>query len=178
MPKKVATRLAHKGAAGLDWSPVMLVSRQRWLRRGRSDCTQGFADESSDISSKRSSPASCTGDEITYAPLAHFPRSIWRQWSLQKGKSGFALVTFFLQIGQRRDLTRLRTINFGSGFREDLCDQVVIVRFGDLASIELARLRFDLFGHVVYEDFTVNLRRVHGSASLKQQVTLLRCALK
>jgi len=43
---------------------------------------------SSGISCLTASSASVTGDEITYPPLAHLPRSIWRQWSLQKGKSG------------------------------------------------------------------------------------------
>jgi hypothetical protein len=49
---------------------------------------------------------SFTGEEITYCPLAHLPRSRVRQRSLQKGKSGSALVTGFLQIGQR-SLVRL-----------------------------------------------------------------------
>jgi hypothetical protein len=46
-----------------------------------------------------SSEMSCTGDETTYWPLAHFPRSISRQRSLQKGKSAAVLSTGFLQIG-------------------------------------------------------------------------------
>ena len=36
-----------------------------------------------------------------YCPLAHFPRSMVRQRSLQKGKSGSFFFTSFLQIGQR-----------------------------------------------------------------------------
>ena len=46
---------------------------------------------------------------MTYFPLAHLPRSIVRQRSLQKGDSGSALLTGFLQIGQR-SLTALRGI--------------------------------------------------------------------
>src|SRR6266536_6541973 len=46
-----------------------------------------------------SSSVSCTGDETTYCPLAHLPRSINRQRSLQKGKSSADFVTAFLQIG-------------------------------------------------------------------------------
>src|SRR5262249_61713086 len=51
--------------------------------------------------SSRASLMSVTGDEITYAPLAHFPRSIWRHRSLQKGKSGSCFLTALRQTGQR-----------------------------------------------------------------------------
>ena len=57
---------------------------------------------------RTASSASVTGDEITYAPLAHLPRSIRRQRSLQKGKSASADFTGFLQIGQRSLMERLR----------------------------------------------------------------------
>jgi len=56
------------------------------------------------------SSASVTGDEMTYPPLAHFPRSMVRQRSLQKGKSGFFPATAFLQTGHRSFGARLRTI--------------------------------------------------------------------
>jgi hypothetical protein len=46
-----------------------------------------------------SSEISVTGDDTTYWPLAHFPRSTSRQRSLQKGKSSPALCTGFLQMG-------------------------------------------------------------------------------
>jgi len=45
---------------------------------------------------------SFTGVEITYAPLAHLPRSMTRQRSLQNGNSASVRRTIFLQIGQRR----------------------------------------------------------------------------
>jgi hypothetical protein len=57
------------------------------------------------------SDVSCTGDEITYAPLAHLPRSMVRHRSLQKGNSASLLFTGFLQIGQRRLTVRLRAID-------------------------------------------------------------------
>ena len=41
--------------------------------------------------------------EITYLPLAHLPKSIRRQRSLQKGKSSFVLSTIVRQIGQRSE---------------------------------------------------------------------------
>jgi hypothetical protein len=50
---------------------------------------------------------SVTGEEITYAPLAHFPKSMLRQRSLQKGKSGAPALTGFLQVGHEM-LERLR----------------------------------------------------------------------
>ena len=39
------------------------------------------------------------GDEITYWPLAHFPKSISRQRSLQNGNSGSFFRTGCLQVG-------------------------------------------------------------------------------
>jgi len=42
--------------------------------------------------------------EITYLPLAHLPRSMVRQRSLQKGKSSLKRVTRVRQIGQRSEL--------------------------------------------------------------------------
>jgi hypothetical protein len=57
------------------------------------------------------SDVSCTGDEITYAPLAHLPKSIRRQRSLQNGNSASPLLTGFLQIGHRRFKVRLRAID-------------------------------------------------------------------
>src|SRR5579859_28040 len=56
------------------------------------------------------SSVSAVGDEITYPPLAHFPRSSNRQRSLQKGKSASVLFTAFLQMGQRSLTVRLRGI--------------------------------------------------------------------
>jgi len=57
------------------------------------------------------SDVSCTGDEITYVPLAHLPRSMVRQRSLQKGNSASPLLTGFLQMGHRRFKVRLRAID-------------------------------------------------------------------
>src|ERR1700730_10458440 len=76
-------------------------------RRGR-----GFhgASSSSRLSCRIASSASSTGDEITYAPLAHLPRSIRRQRSLQKGKSASVAFVGFLQLGQRSLTVRLRGI--------------------------------------------------------------------
>ena len=58
------------------------------------------------LSCRTASSASVTGDEITYPPLAHLPRSIRRQRSLQKGKSGSVAFVGFLQIGQRSLMER------------------------------------------------------------------------
>jgi len=174
--------VAHEEAPGLDWSPVIPVSALRrltpWLRCGHLACTQDFSDEPSKVSSGSASLISCTGDEITYAPLAHFPRSTRRQRSLQKGKSAFALVTFFLQIGQRRVAARLRGMDWESGFRYDLGHKVVVVRLGDLATIEFAGFHLYALGYVVHEDLAINFRSVHGSAALKQEVALLRPTFK
>src|SRR5215467_5935419 len=43
-----------------------------------------------------------TGELILYAPLAHLPKSIFRQRSLQKGKSSSLSVTIVRQVGHRR----------------------------------------------------------------------------
>src|SRR5271154_5023749 len=66
--------------------------------------------DSSGIFSRIDSSSSPTGAGITYAPLAHLPRSIVRQRSLQKGNSASPLLTTFLQIGQRSLSERLRGI--------------------------------------------------------------------
>ena len=89
-PNHVATNMAQRGAR---------VTLGRLRRRPRRlSCGHlcppcyGFSSTSSSVS--------VTGDEITYFPLAHLPRSIRRQRSLQKGKSASLLVTGFLQVGQ------------------------------------------------------------------------------
>jgi len=66
---------------------------------------------SSGLLSRMDSSASVTGEEITYWPLAHLPRSMRRQRSLQKGKSGPVVFTDFLQIGQRSLTGGLRGIH-------------------------------------------------------------------
>src|ERR1700677_3047214 len=55
------------------------------------------------ISSSRS--GSSTGEEIRYTPLAHLPRSMVLQCSLQKGKSESFTVTICPHVGQRRPLS-------------------------------------------------------------------------
>jgi hypothetical protein len=42
------------------------------------------------------------GEEMRYSPLAHLPRSITRQRSLQNGTFGSSRGTIVLQMGQRR----------------------------------------------------------------------------
>lgn len=127
------------------------------------------------------SVASVTGDEITYAPLAHLPRSMMRQRSLQKGKSASVLFTAFLQMGQRSLRVRLRGIQsliveerlgMCNGLLRTLYDlgyQIVIVCLGDLAAVEVAGLRGDFVGEVVDENFAVDLGRVHEGAAFQQQ---------
>lgn len=75
------------------------------------------------ISSSASVSVEVTG--ITYAPLAHLPRSIERQRSLQKGKSGPADFTGFLQIGQRSLREDLRGIGDFRGQRSDYRDEIL-----------------------------------------------------
>ena len=55
-----------------------------------------------------SSEMSFTGEDTTYCPLAHLPRSMRRQRSLQKGKSSAVRSTAFLQMGQLNFNLRLR----------------------------------------------------------------------
>ena len=87
-----------------------------------------FHDSSSEslrMLSSVASPVSVAGEETTYPPLAHFPKSIMRQRSLQKGKSVSVLFTAFLQMGQRSLRVRLRGIQTsysrwkGSGLRKE-----------------------------------------------------------
>src|SRR5579872_3961209 len=73
--------------------------------------TQSSSSELSGSPPDMLSDVSCTGDEITYAPLAHLPRSIRRQRSLQNGNSGSLLFTGFLQVGHRNFRVCLRAID-------------------------------------------------------------------
>ena len=51
-----------------------------------------------------STSGSSTGEEMRYTPLAHFPRSICLQRSLQKGNSSPFAVISVRQVGQRKML--------------------------------------------------------------------------
>src|SRR4029077_6795395 len=115
-----------------------------------------------------------TGDEMTYPPLAHLPRSIRRQRSLQKGNSASLLVTCFLQMGHFSLILRAMWLSYTILFSDDPGDQVVVVGLGDLAAIELARLRLHPFGNVVHEHLAVDFWCVHGSSALKQKIALVR----
>jgi hypothetical protein len=46
---------------------------------------------------------SVIGVEIIYPPLAHLPKSMTRQRSLQKGKFSSPATTSFRHVGQRRE---------------------------------------------------------------------------
>ena len=71
------------------------------------------------------------GLEILYAPLAHLPRSRRRQRSEQKGKYSSLAVTIVRQMGQR-SVRRLRDTS------DPLCNQIVVMGFGDTAAEELS----------------------------------------
>src|SRR6266852_1118274 len=100
-------------------APVALASHRLSLQaRGTlcghlADTIYSFSSGSSPPPSEAASLVSCNGEEITYSPLAHLPRSIRRQRSLQKGNSESELFSGFLQMGQRRLIERLRGIATG-----------------------------------------------------------------
>ena len=118
---------------------------------------------------------SVIGVEITYPPLAHFPRSISRQRSLQKGKCSEPASTSVRQVGQRSDRAFFlgipnlddRTLIY------DLCYQIIFVRFGDLTTIELARLEFLAISEIVDEQLAIDLRSVHLRPAFPEQLCLL-----
>lgn len=148
---------------------------------------------------------------MTYFPLAHFPRSITRQRSLQKGNSASVFNTIFLQVGQRRLATRFFGIAKHSAFSTQSSQRtpgyctpsmniliqqpasggiriseqklkqsryhIVVVRFGDLAAVELALADILAITEIVDIDHAINLRRVHGGPSLPQQIRLFRRTL-
>lgn len=130
------------------------------------------------------SSASVTGDETTYPPLAHFPKSIVLQRSLQKGKSAAVFVTGFLQIGHLSSSVRLRGMvqlylsRKEGGLRQDLRYQIVVVGLGDLATIKFARLRFTPLGKLVHKYFAVDLGSMHGSAAFQQKISFFGFAFK
>ena len=116
-----------------------------------------------------------SGDGITYWPLAHLPRSMVRQRSLQKGNSGSELFTGFLQIGQRNLTVGLAILYERPGIH-DLYDpryQVIVVRFDEFTTVELAGLRFLSFRELVDEHLAVDFRGMHRRPALQQQVCFL-----
>src|ERR1035437_6379572 len=94
--------------------------------------------------------------------MAHLPRSILRQRSLQKGKSSSVRRTSIPQVGQRRSLTDffLAAIFYSTLQRpsEDAGDYVVVVGFGDLGAVETAGLEVGQVAEVVDVEFAVGLR--------------------
>ena len=64
---------------------------------------------------------------------------------------------------------RTETSN-GASELDDTGDQVVVVRLGDAAAIELAFFWRLAIGIVVDEDFAVDFGRVHRGASLEQEI--------
>ena len=119
-----------------------------------------FSSGSSPPPSGAASLVSCNGEEITYSPLAHLPRSIRRQRSLQKGNPESELFTGFLQMGQRRLMERLRGIATGIRLKNSR-HQVVVVRLSDLAPVKFTRPGFQPVGNVIDEELSINLGRVH-----------------
>ena len=111
-------RCPERGARGRPFGKLRTGSRDNQrdaatvLSCARGIGLHGSSSWSSGLRSLIASSASVTGDEITYWPLAHFPRSMMRQRALQKGKSGSVLLTDFLQMGQRSLTVRLRGIRF------------------------------------------------------------------
>jgi len=67
------------------------------------------------------------GDETTYPPLAHLPRSISRQRSLQKGKSASPAFAGFLQIGQRSLMERLPAIGDYKTESQNASEELVVI---------------------------------------------------
>src|SRR5258708_7820154 len=85
-------------------------------------------------------------------------------------------------------LRGIRIEEFGAGFEEgslgrtraslllndlplyDPSDDVVLVGFGDLAAVEVARSGRYPFRNIGDVKFAINFGRVHGAAALKQQV--------
>lgn len=129
------------------------------------------------------------GVVTTYAPLAHLPRSMTRQRSLQKGKSVSLAFVGFWQIGQRNLMDRLRDmgrllgcyLGYGNVMQNQLLNsghEIVIVRIHDFAAVKLPRLRLQAIGHFVHENLAVDFRGVHDSAALEEKVRFLRHAFK
>jgi hypothetical protein len=106
IPKPVATSSAQLEVLAVAGCVVIEPGLQEEgmvsHRRSHYSSSEGGSGVESDMSR--------VGEEITYAPLAHLPKSISRQRSLQKGKSGSVFPTGFLQTGQSSWTTRLRAM--------------------------------------------------------------------
>src|SRR6185437_9652787 len=58
----------------------------------------------------------------------------------------------------------------------DLCHQIVFVRFRDLATVEPARVEFFSVAKIVDKQFAVDLRSMHLSSAFPEQLRLFRRA--
>src|SRR5258708_16827375 len=118
-----------------------------------------------------SSSSGSAGVEITYFPLAHLPRSMVRQRSLQNGKLSSPASTSLRQTGQRNE-----RVLFLPMTSENPGHQVVVVRFDDLAAVELPPFRPIVIAEIVDEQLAVDFRGVHLGAAFPQQVGFFRSA--
>jgi hypothetical protein len=118
---------------------------------------------------------SVIGVEMTYPPLAHFPKSISRQRSLQKGTFSEPASTSVRQVGQRSDRAFFRGISNLDDRKliYDLCYQIIIVRFSDLTAVELARLELLAISEIIDEQLAVNFRSVHLRPAFPEQLCFL-----
>src|ERR1700691_2158283 len=117
-----------------------------------------------------SSSGSRTGDEIRYTPLAHFPKSMVLQCSLQKGKSASFTVTICPHVGQRRLLSFLPEGLIATfpccQTADNSAYQIVILRLSNFALVKMPGVQLVKGSKIVDKDLAVDLRRLMLRAAL------------
>ena len=65
-----------------------------------------------------------------------------------------------------------------AAFLNELCHNIVIVRFCNLAAVELSRRGLEFFRNIIDEHLAVNFRSVHLSAPFQKQLAFLGFAFE
>jgi len=93
-------------------------------------------------------------------------------------KMGRSVLTPELARKHRQIRLFLRRLGMKSELKKNFGDQVVVVGFGDLATIELAGHGREAIGKVGDVKLAVDFRGMHGGTGFEEQIAFLRWALE
>src|SRR5207248_3989179 len=180
MPKKVATNSAQRGAI------AAASSRMSLLEPALENSALCFIDSSAGVLAGRRA-----GVPPATSACATHPPPVRRWYPAPETKSHSRRLPTFLNqfsgtVRCRRETQNLCSLPiscmWGSVASEIACEawrlhnfghQIVIVSFGNLASIEFASDQLELIWGIIHEDLAINFRSVHCGAAFKQQIAFL-----